>query len=106
MDLGTVLAYKNSPMATITQESTLMAPLKDMVSTIGRMAVFIGEISVMEQDTGMEYGRIRVRPILGLIGWTIRRGLESTHGKTERFTRDSLEMIIDRVMGRCIASID
>ncbi len=51
----------------------------------------------------MGYGRIKIKHFLVLIDWTINKDLASILGKIRKYIKDSLEMIIGKVMDRFTA---
>ena len=57
------LGLRSSPITTTIQGSTLMESHKVTVSITGQMAVFTKGISVMEQDMGMVFGRVKIKHI-------------------------------------------
>ena len=75
---------------------------KVTVSITGQMAVFTKGISVMEQDMGMAFGRVKIKHIQVRIEWTISKGSECTHGRTIKSIKDSLETTIETAMGKYI----
>ena len=89
-------------ITTTIQVSTSTESHKVTVSITGQMGVFTRGISVMEQDMGMAFGKVRMRLTSDLIEWTISKGSECTHGRTRKSIKDSSETTIGTAMGKYI----
>lgn len=74
-----------------------------MVSIIGLMEAFIREILSKGFGMGTVFGKIKNNNTKEVIVWIKNKDLEYTNGNTNKFSKDRLEMIIDRDMDNSLA---
>lgn len=78
---------------------------KAMDNIFGKMEALIKVISVMELVMDMEFGKIKNKHISDHTGLIIKRDLEFILGKTKKFIKGSLKMILEKVMEKPLSSI-
>ena len=73
-----------------------------MDNIFGKMEVYTRETSSKELDMDMGYGKMSTSNTKGTIGLTKKKGLGYIYGKISRYTKESSEMILDKVMANSI----